>query len=303
MDEHKVKVFCTVAEKKSFSKASVAMSLTQPAVSLQIQSLEEGLGAKLFDRSNGDIILTKPGKILYRYAKEISTLYASADRDFSKYTAPLKGTVKLGASTTTGNYMAPLVISAFKKKFPQMTVNLFVDNTKVVVDHLIEGNIDLALVEGEVKKQKLKVEKLISDEMVVIMSPLHPWAKKSCISVLELPKEPFLLREEGSGTRQLIEKFFMRHGIHPQSIKTPYIIGSTESIKSAVEEGLGISIVSKWATRKERKLGRLKTATLKEDRLVRDFSIIHRKSKELTYPVYQFLECLKKYPFDKLLKC
>lgn len=301
MDEHKVRVFCTVAEMKSFSKASVAMSLTQPAVSLQIQSLEEGLGAKLFDRSNGDIILTKPGRILYRYAKEISTLYASADKDFIKFIAPLKGTVKLGASSTLGNYVAPLVIAEFKRKFPQMSVSLFVDNTKTVTDHLLEGNIELALVEGEVKKQKLKVEKLLSDEMVVIMSPSHPWAKKSYISVLELTKEPFLLREEGSGTRQLIEKFFMKHGIHPQSIKTPFIMGSTESIKGAVEEGLGISIVSKWATRKERKLGRLKAATIKEDRLIREFSIIYRKTKELPYPQYKFLECLKQYPLDKLL--
>ncbi len=302
MDEHKVRVFCTVAEMKSFSKASVVMSLTQPAVSLQIQSLEEGLGAKLFDRSNGDIILTKPGKILYRYAKEISTLYASADKDFTKFTAPLKGIVKLGASSTLGNYVVPPVITEFKKKFPQINVSLFVDNTKTVIDHLLEGNIEVALVEGDVKKQKLKVEKLISDELVVIMSPSHPWSKKSCISVLELTKEPFLMREEGSGTRQLIERFFMKHGIHPQSIKTPFIMGSTESIKGAVEEGLGISIVSRWATRKERKIGRLKAATIKEDRLVRDFSIVHRKTKELPYPLYNFLECLKKFPLEKLLK-
>jgi DNA-binding transcriptional LysR family regulator len=302
MDEHKIKVFCTVAETKSFSKASSILRLTQPAVSLQIQALEETCGTKLFDRSRSVIILTKAGKILYKYAKEINSLYDTADREINKFTAPFKGIVTVGASTTIGNYILPAVISEFKKKFPKINVQLFVGNTKTVVDNLNEGNIDVALVEGDIKKQKLTVEKFISDEMVLIFSPVHPWANKSTVSILEIKKEPFISREEGSGTRQLIEKFFIKHGIHPQNIKIPFIMGSTESIKGAVEEGLGVSIVSKWAARKERKRGRLKTATFKEDKLVRDFTILYPKSKDFPFTLYKFLEYIKKFHYDKLLK-
>lgn len=302
MDEHKIKVFCTVAETKSFSKASTILRLTQPAVSLQIQALEENCGTKLFDRSRSTIVLTKAGKILYKYGKEINALYTSADKDLNKLVAPFKGIVTVGASSTIGNFVLPVVISEFKKKNPKINVQLIIGNTKSIVDSLNEGNIDVALVEGNVKKQKLSVEKLMSDEMVPIFSPQHPWAKRSTVSILEVKKEPFISREEGSGTRQLIEKFFIKHGIHPQNIKIPFIMGSTESIKGAVEEGLGISIISKWSARKELKQGRLKNATFKEDRIVRDFSILYPKSKDFPFPLFKFLEFLRKFSFDKLLK-
>jgi DNA-binding transcriptional LysR family regulator len=302
MDEHKIKVFCTVAETKSFSKASTILRLTQPAVSLQIQALEENCGTKLFDRSRSTIVLTKAGKILYKYGKAINSLYTAVDRDLNKFVAPFKGIVTVGASSTIGNYVLPVVISEFKKKNPKINVQLIIGNTKTIVDSLNEGNINVALVEGNVKKQKLSVEKLMSDEMVPIFSPLHSWAKRSTVSILEVKKEPFISREEGSGTRQLIEKFFIKHGIHPQNIKIPFIMGSTESIKGAVEEDLGISIISKWAVRKELKQGRLKNATFKEDRLVRDFSILYPKSKDFPFPLFKFLEFLRKFSFDKLLK-
>lgn len=302
MDEHKIKVFCTVAETKSFSKASALLRLTQPAVSLQIQALEEMCGTKLFDRSRSDIMLTQSGKILYKFAKEINSLYGLAEDELGKYVAPFKGTVTIGASSTIGNYILPTVISEFRKKHPKSNIQLSVANTKTTVDSLNEGSVDIAFVEGNIKKQKLTAEKLISDEMVLIFPPSHPWAKRSSISILEIKKEPFISREEGSGTRQLIEKFFLKHGIHPQNIKIPFIMGSTEAIKGAVEEGLGISIVSQWAARKERMHGRLKTAIFKEDKLVRDFTILSQKSKDFPFTLFKFLDFIKKYPFEKMLK-
>jgi DNA-binding transcriptional LysR family regulator len=301
MDEHKVKVFCAVAEMKSFVKAARLMRLTQPAISLQIQSLENTLGTKLFDRSGGVIIPTKPGEIFYKYAKEINSLYNSSEKELDKFTAPYKGIVNVGASSTIGNYVLPAVLSEFKKKFPMIKINLFIGNTKSVVDNLYEGNIEMALVESRVKRQRLTAEKFFSDEMVLIFSPLHPWASKSAVSVFDVVKEPFILREEGSATKQLIETFFMKNGIQLQHIKTPFIMGSIESIIGSVEEGLGISIVSEWAARKERIRGRLKTAQFKEDKLTRDFSILYSKSKAFSFVLKMFFEFTKKFPFDKIL--
>lgn len=301
MDEHKLKVFCTVVETKSFSRASEIIRLTQPAVSLQIQALEEIFETKLFDRSGSDITLTKAGEIFYKYAQEINSLYMSADKELDGFVTPFKGIVKIGASSTIGNYVLPAVISGFRRKFPKIDIHLVINNTKNIVDFLNAGKIDIALVEGDIKKQKLAVEKLISDEMVLIMSPLHPLAKRSTVSILEVAKEPFVIREEGSGTRQMIEKFLIRHGIQPQNLKIEFIMGSMESIKGAVEEGLGVTIISKWAVRKESKQRRLKTAKFKEEKFVRDFSILYRKSKDLSFILDKFLGFLKKYPFDKQL--
>ena len=301
MDDHKLKVFCIVAETKSFSKASEIIRLTQPAVSLQIQALEETYGTKLFNRSGCVITLTSAGEMLYKYAKEISSLYTAAEKEIGSVTGHVKGVISVGASSTIGNYILPSIVSDFRRKFPKVGVHIHIGNTKNVVDFLNSGSVDMGLVEGDVQKQKLTMEKLIPDEMVFVMSPYHHLAKKSTISIMELSKEPLIFREEGSGTRQMIEKYLSKHGITQQNLKLTLIMGSTEAIKSAVEEGLGTSILSRWATRKETKYGSLKTATFKEDKCLRDFSLIFKKSKEPTHTVDQFMAFLRKYPYNKLL--
>lgn len=301
MDDHKLKVFCIVAETKSFSKASEIIRLTQPAVSLQIQALEEVYGTKLFNRSGCVITLTKAGEVLYKYAKEISSLYSAAEKEIGEFTGLTKGVIAVGASSTIGNYLLPYVVADFKRKYPKAGVHIHIGNTKNVVDYLNAGNVDIGLVEGEVQKQKLIVEKLITDEMVLIMSPFHHWANKSSVSIMALTKEPLIFREEGSGTRQAIEKYFAKHGLSPQETKVALIMGSTESIKGAVEEGLGVSIVSRWAAKKERKYGSLKTATFREDKFIRDFSLLRRRAKEPSHTLEKFVDFLKACPFDKLL--
>lgn len=301
MEDHKLKVFCTVADTKSFSKASEIIHLTQPAVSLQIQALEELYETKLFDRSSSTVSLTPAGEILYKYAKEILALYSAAEKNIGELTGLVKGSISLGASTTIANHLLPAVIADFRKTHPKIKMHLSVGNTKRIVEFLNAGNIDIGLVEGDVARQKLIVEKLLSDELVVIVPPLHPWAKKKEVSIYDVTKEPFILREEGSGTRQIIEKYLNKHGISTHDMKTSMMLGSTEAIKEAVESGIGISIVSRWAARKESKYGSLKLLSIKEERLLRDFSLIFHKNAIASHAVDEFLTYLKSYPFEKLI--
>ncbi|HTR45563.1 MAG TPA: selenium metabolism-associated LysR family transcriptional regulator [Thermodesulfovibrionales bacterium] len=301
MEDHKLKVFCTVAETKSFSKASEIIHLTQPAVSLQIQALEELYETKIFDRSSNTVVLTPAGEILYRYAKEILSLYAAAAKDIGELTGLVKGSISVGASTTIGNHVLPSVIADFKKTHPKIKVHLLVGNTKRIIELLNSGNVDVGLAEGDVTKQKLIVERLIQDELAVIVSSLHPWAKKKEVSIFDVAKEPFILREEGSGTRQIIEKYLSKHGISTHDMKVSMVLGSTQAIKEAVECGVGISIVSRWAARKENKYGSLKLLSLKEEKFLRDFSLIFHKNAIASHAVDEFLTYLKSYPFDKLI--
>lgn len=301
MEDHKLKVFCTVAETKSFSKTSEIIHLTQPAVSLQIQALEEIYETKLFDRSSSTVTLTPAGEVLYKYAKEILALYASAEKVIGEITGLVKGSISVGASSTIGNYMLPAVIADFKKTHPKIKVHLLVGNTKRVVELLNAGNIDLGLVEGEVTRQKMVVDKLLPDELLLIVPTHHPWAKKKEISVSEITKEPFIVREGGSGTRQMIEKFLASFGISPQDLRISMILGSTEAIKQAVETGLGVSIVSRWAARKESRFGSLHLIKFKEQKMVREFSLITNKGSVSTHAVDEFLTYVKSYPFTKLL--
>jgi DNA-binding transcriptional LysR family regulator len=301
MEDHKLKVFCTVAETKSFSKTSEIIHLTQPAVSLQIQALEEIYETKLFDRSSSTVTLTPSGEILYKYAKDILNLYASAEKTIGELTGLVKGSISIGASSTIGNYLLPHVVTDFKKTHLKIKIHLLVGNTKRVVELLNSGNIDLGLVEGEVSRQKMVVEKLIPDELLLVVPMHHPWAKKKDVSISELTKEPFIFREGGSGTRQVIEKFLSRHGIAPQDMKISMVLGSTEAIKAAVENGLGVSILSRWAALKESKYGTLHLLRIKEEKVPREFSLVMNKNAVSSHAVDEFLTYIKSYPFDKLL--
>jgi DNA-binding transcriptional LysR family regulator len=296
MEDHKLRVFCAVADTKSFSKASELIHLTQPAVSLQVQAMEELYETRLFDRSGNTINLTPAGEILYRRAKEILALYAEAQKNISEITGAIKGSLSIGASTTIGNYLLPMIISAFKKKVPRVNISLLVSNTKIITEKLNAGEIDIALVEGDVSKQRFAVDTLISDELVLIMSPAHPWAERRNIPATDLIKEPFILREEGSGTRQIILRHLEDHGIKLDNLKITLVLGSTEAIKSAVEEGIGVSIVSVWAARSAIKYGVLKAMTFKDIKFNRNFSIISPKRNYNTHTAKEFLGFLKVYP-------
>lgn len=301
MEDHKLKVFCTVAETRSFSKTSEIIHLTQPAVSLQIQALEEKYETKLFDRSSSTVILTPAGEILYKYAKEILALYASAEKAIGKQTVLVKGSLTIGAGSNIGNYILPSVITDFKNAHPKIKIYLLVGNTKRVIELLNSGNIDIGLVEGDVARQRMTVKKLLTDELLVIVSPNHLWAKKKEIPLSELVKEPFIFREAGSGTRQIIEKFLARHGITIHDMKISTVLGSTEAIKDAVENGLGVSIISRWAARKEGKYGTLRLLSIKEEKMVRDFSLVINKNTVSSNSLEEFLAFLKNYPYEKLL--
>ena len=296
MEDHKLRVFCAVADTKSFSKASELIHLTQPAVSLQVQAMEELYETRLFDRSGNSINLTPAGEILYKRAKEILALYAEAQKNISEITGSIKGSLSIGASSTIGNYLLPMIIAAFKKKVPQVNISLLVSNTKTITEKLNAGEIDIALVEGDVSKQRFAVDTLLSDELVVIMSPAHSWAERRNIPGMDLIKEPLILREEGSGTRQIILKHLEEHGIKLADLKISLVLGSTESIKCAVEEGVGVSIVSAWAARQAIKHGILKSMTFKDVKFHRNFSIISPKRNYCTHTAKEFLGFLKVYP-------
>ncbi len=301
MEDHKLKVFCTVAETKSFSKTSEIIHLTQPAVSLQIQALEELYETKLFDRSTGSIALTPAGEILYKYAKQILTLYAEAAKEIGKITGLIKGCVKIGAGTTVGNYILPAIAVDFKKKHPKIRLSVSIGNTKKVLEMLGSNMIDFGIISEMPGKSKFASEPIVSDELCVICSSDHPLSNQKSISLYDIIKEPFVIREEGSSTRVIIEKFLSEHGLGISNLHIALILGSTGSIKEAVERGMGLSIISKWAIRKEVSCGNLRILKLKEGEIKRDFYIVLLKNTILSPAVEEFITYLKNYPYSDLL--
>lgn len=298
----KLKLFCIVAETRSFSKTSTIAHLSQPAVSLQIQSLEEFFETRLFDRSGGEINLTPAGELLYHQAKHILEHYTDIEKDMRKITGAMKGGVTLGASTSLGNHVLPRVIIAFKKEHPKVKISMMVGNTKRIQELLRAGFVDFGLVAGECTREKMKKEKIMSDELVLIVSREHPWTKRKHISVLDILKEPFILREEGSGTRQQIEEYFSAHGISFDDMHVALVLGSTASIKEAVQAGIGVSIVSKWAVMREAEDGHLKLLTFREGPILRDLFLLIPARKRLSHAMEEFLIFVRKYPYDAFFK-
>jgi len=190
-----IRVFLAVAEKRNFSKAAKSLFLTQPAVSFQIQMLEQYYGTVLFDRVNRNITLTAAGELLLRYAQDLSILQANLEKEMQELTGTIKGRLMLGASTTIGEYVLPYLVGRFKKQFPEVDVSLVVANTEDIETSIINTTLDVALVEGPVNGKDLNTEKFLDDELVLITQIDHPWVNNKRISVFELNQYPFITRE------------------------------------------------------------------------------------------------------------
>ncbi|MGI6224920.1 MAG: selenium metabolism-associated LysR family transcriptional regulator, partial [Peptococcales bacterium] len=280
-------------DKKSFSKAAKALFLTQPAVSFQIQMLEEYYGTRLFDRVSRNISLTEAGHLLLRYANQMSKLQSELEREMQELTGTAKGRLLIGASTTIGEYIIPYLLGAFKKKFPEVELSLEVGNTEDIESRIHDTTLDIGLVEGPISTKDIEKEAFLGDRMVLIVPPDHPWAGREKISVHELDKYPFITREKGSGTRLETEQHLKQAGFSINNLNVIMELGSTSAIKAAVESGLGISIISKWAAKEKVRMGQLAQLTFKEDSFEREFTVIHHKKKFRTQAADEFLSFIK----------
>ncbi len=294
LNKFSLKTFHTLANERSFSNTARILCLTQPAVSHQIHIMEDYLKTRLFDRVKGDVSLTPAGEILYKYAQEILELYHQAEKEISELTESVQGRLVIGASTTIGQYLLPVILGKFKDCHPNIDIFLTNANTRDISAQLLNNLIDLGLVEGPADHKDIIVERFMEDELVVIAPARHHWQDGCEIDIDEVRQEPIILREQGSGTRKAIEDALSKAGIKLTDLNIKMELGSSESIKAAVEAGLGISIISQWTVLKEKKLGSLKVLRLKGIKLNRDFAVILKNNRFKTKTMDQFLDFLKK---------
>lgn len=254
LENFRVVVFRTVAEQLSFRKAAEELYLTQPAVSLQIKALEEDLGVQLFDRTGSHIELTAAGKILLDCSAQVNALLLQAEQDIAALSGEHAGQLALGASTTIAQYVLPRLLGEFRREHPRVYPTLISGNTEHIVDAVKQQKIELGFIEGPARSRDVKTEPFLEDELVLIASTAHEWAERNSVSCSELASGPLLMRERGSGTRHVIELALERLGVRRNSLHIVMELDSTEAIKSAVEAGLGIGFVSRWAIAKDLRL-------------------------------------------------
>ncbi|GMQ91642.1 MAG: selenium metabolism-associated LysR family transcriptional regulator [Gammaproteobacteria bacterium] len=289
MADRRLQVFHTVARLLSFTKAAETLHMTQPAVTFQIRQLEEYFNTRLFDRTHNRISLTEAGLRVFEYAEKIIVLYGEMDNRVRELTGDVGGILMIGASTTIAEYVLPNLLGEFKDRCPGVQIRLKVSNSMGVV-HMIEDNsVDVGIVESPVTNKNLIVEVCWHDHLVFICPPQHPLAKKSVVSVTDLADLPYVCREEGSGTREVISDYLQKNSEQPGQLNISMELGSPEAIKGAVEANLGVSIVSRATVRKEVRLGTLVALPL-SPALERPFSIVHQRQKFRLRAMDEFME-------------
>ncbi len=212
MADRRLQVFYTVAKVLSFTKAAETLHMTQPAVTFQVKQLEEFFNTRLFDRTHNKITLTEAGKIVYDYAEKILDHYEKMNSEVRELTGEVTGSLLIGASTTIAEYMLPSLLGAFKKQFEDVNIRLQVGNTDAIVAMVENNMIDLGVVEAPVYNKNLEVEVCRLDEMVLIVPEGHPLSNRDKISVEDMRKYRYISREEGSGSRSVIDNYIREQG-------------------------------------------------------------------------------------------
>jgi DNA-binding transcriptional LysR family regulator len=274
IDNFRIRVFRAVAHHLNFSRAAEELLLTQPAITQQIKALEDEFGVPLFDRGGGHIALTAGGKALLPFAENMKELSEQAVVALAEAFGQHAGELALGASQTIGQYLLPRFVAAFRRTNPKIRVRACSGNSDEMLDALLSRKIQLALIEGPEQRKDLHIEPFMDDHMVLVVPASHGWDNHD-IKVEDLKSEPLLMREFGSGSRRVVEQALSNAGVKAKELTISMELDSTEGLLNAVEAGLGITFVSRWAVRNQLSLGTLKIARVQELKLSRRFSMAY----------------------------
>jgi len=277
-----LEAFITVARHLSFTRAANELSLTQPAVSMQIKQLENQLGQALFEQMGKKLYLTEAGRDVRQYARSILQQVDDLKAGLDSLSGLERGTLSISVATTA-HYFAPKLLSIFYERYPGVNVKLDVTNRESLVSQLENNTVDMVIMGRPPEDIDVESGTFMENPLVLIAPADHPFTREKSIQLKRLESEVFLVREEGSGTRKAMEMFFAQHGIQ---MTTGMEVSSDEAIKRSVQAGLGLGIMSRDAVQNELQLGLLTVPDVLHFPIMRHWYVMHRKGKRLS-PVAQ----------------
>lgn len=281
-------IFIAVADTGKMSAAAKQLYIAQPTVSQTIAEIESYYGIRLFERLSKKLYITPAGEQLLSYARHIVSLFEEMERGL-RYTSQYPA-LRVGATITVGSCVLADIVNRFEEACPGVRVEVFVDNSSTIEEQILKSELDLALVEGKVKNPDLVVRPVIKDELVLICGQGHPFTQKEAVTAAELEGQPFILREPGSGTRELLEDWLEKLGI---GIDRKWVCHSSNAIISAVEGGQGLSVISRRLVEEAAAAKKIHMAAVSDMDLSRDFSVVYHKNKFLSPPFTGFMEACK----------
>lgn len=294
--DYRDQVFLAVAENMSFSKAAKQLFISQPAVTKHIKELESAYGLALFDRRGNKITLSTAGTLAYQQLKNIQQLYRELEFELGQLNDSVKGLLKIGASSTIAQYLIPSVMAAFQARYQEVELQLFNGNSEEMESRLLKNEIDIALVENLDSRANIRYTQFLEDEIVPVCGVNSSLSKRKVIKVEELSKLPLVLREQGSGTLDVVYDFAKSQKIPPEQLKVKIQLGSTESIKGFLENFDGLSLLSARSIDRELQLGSLSRLRFQNSRIIRQFRLAQRQGPEQSLSA-MFSRFLLKYPF------
>ncbi len=271
-----LRVFVTVVEENSFTRAAEKLHISQPAISQHVQTLEQRLGVRLIDRGRRRLQVNPAGTIVYQHAKEILALYRRMERLIADMQEVPAGQVHVGASLTYGEYVLPHVIARFRRAYPAVQPSVSIANTQTIAHRVAVRDLDIGIVEGrDVVEDEVVLTPFAEDEMLVVTSPSSPWYSDAPDRSL-LERATWFIREPGSGTREMTDRLFVQLGIQPRDL-VEYT--SSQVIKESVTAGLGLACLSRWVVARELGWGLLRALRIPCAPVKRTFSIVTPKSE------------------------
>lgn len=284
-----MRIFVSVFQKNSITKAAQELHLAQPSVSLAVRELEDYYGIRLFDRIGRHIAPTECGKEFYRYAVHIVSLFNEMEKKMRNWDT--FGTLRIGASITIGTHILPVLIHRYQDQFPDLMIEAKVSKSASIEDEIIHNGIDLGLIETQPSHPDLRAVPFMTDSMCAITAPDHPLASVKSISLAELSRFPFLMREKGSAGRKLLDAAF---SLQQMTVSPRWESTSTQALVKAVAEGLGVSVLPYLIVKKDIEEGTVRQIPLNQS-IRRNLNVIYHKSKLLTDNMKSFIELCKKY--------
>jgi DNA-binding transcriptional LysR family regulator len=273
-----LEAFAVLVEERSFSGAARRLLLSQPSLSKHIKNLEIFVNFRLINRSRDGVSLTEEGTILLGYARKILKLRDEAREKIASFKDSASGHVSIGASTIPSTYIIPTLLKGLRVLHPDIHVHLLSGDSGDVVEMVINSRVEIGFIGRPAQDGRLECQPVWSDELVLVAGEGSPLGERKSLKIEDILDEPFILREKGSGTRTILEDYLKKHGAIPLSrFTTAYELGSSEAVKEAVIAGLGISILSIHAVKRELKSGLIRRIPLEFPRIQRSFYMITRK--------------------------
>jgi DNA-binding transcriptional LysR family regulator len=282
-----LQVFLSVSKHLNYTRAGEEINLSQPSVSVRIHQLESELRVKLFEQLGKKVVLTDAGQLLVPYANRVIAAVDDAHHAIDELQGLERGSLRIGASTTPGMYLVPQVVARFKRSHPKIDIHLRIKDTREVEDGVLNNEFDFGFVGGHLAAAEVSAHAWLTDELLLVVSPDHRLRNKKTVRKQDLEGESFIVRESGSATRATIVTQLQQANFE---LETVIEMENPESIKKAVQSGLGIAFISKFAIATELKAKTLTAIRVRDLTINRELKIVHRKDKHLSRAAVAFIE-------------